>query len=154
MDSGKVGSISYKTCWCHKQNWLFNFMVSYLHSFNPCMSINENGKYSSYKGKRIRKETIYFNFRLVIGVHNFNHINEFVYITRLATSRINLRRTHLWRRFKDIKLRLLFNLFETLVTSWIVENMSSAVLFLIASDWFSPIIASKTFCLWFLRIVV
>ena len=27
--------------WCYQQNLLFNFMVSYLYSFNPCISISE-----------------------------------------------------------------------------------------------------------------
>ena len=49
---------------------------------------------SSYKGKRIRLETIYFSFKLDIGVHNFNHVNEFVSITKLKNIPINLRRAN------------------------------------------------------------
>ena len=50
-------------------------------------------------------------------------------------------------KFKDIKARLLFNLYETSITSRMVENVCNIVLFLIAADWFSPIIASKVFCM-------
>ena len=35
-----------------------------------------------------------------------------------------------------------------------VENKFNIVLFLIASDWLSTVIASKAFCTWFLKIVV
>ena len=51
---------------------------------------------SSYKVKRIRLETIYFSFRLDIGIHNNNHVNEFVSVTKLKKGRINLRR-NLWK---------------------------------------------------------
>ena len=37
-----------KKWWCHCQNLLFNFMVSYLYSFNPCIIINEIGKYLTH----------------------------------------------------------------------------------------------------------
>ena len=52
---------------------------------------------SSYKCERIRLETIYFSFRLDIGVRNFNHMNEFFPITKLKKDRINLWRTNLWQ---------------------------------------------------------
>ena len=58
------------------------------------------------------------------------------------------------QKFKDIKARLLFNLFETSITSQIVENVCNIILFLVVRDWLSPIIASKIFCIWFLKIVV
>ena len=47
------------------------------------------------------------------------------------------------RKFKDIQVRLLFKLYETSITSRMVENVCNIVLLLIAADWFSPIIASK-----------
>ena len=74
--------IPLKKSWWFYQNLLFSFMASYLYSFNPSISINENGKYR------------------------------------------------------------------------IVENVCNIVLFLVATDWFSPIIVSKVFCIWFLRIAV
>ena len=58
---------------------------------------------------------MYFSFRLDIGVRNF----------------------------KDIKAR--FDLYGTSIASWIVENVCNIVLFLVATDWFSPIIASNFF---------
>ena len=51
------------------------------------------------------------------------------------------------QKFKDIQARLLFNLCETSVTSRMVENVCNFVPFLIAADWFSPIIASKVVCI-------
>ena len=51
------------------------------------------------------------------------------------------------RKFKDIQARLLFNLCETSVTSRMRENVCNFVPFLIAADWFSPIIASKVVCI-------
>ena len=45
---GKAGNVSKGKWWCHQQNLLFNFMVSYLYFFNPCISISENGKYLSH----------------------------------------------------------------------------------------------------------
>ena len=47
------------------------------------------------------------------------------------------------RKFKDIKAR--FDLYGTSITSRIVENMCNIVLFLVATDWASPIIESKVF---------
>ena len=43
------------------------------------------------------------------------------------------------RKFKDIKVR--FDLYGTSITSQIVENVCNIVLFLVTTDWFSPIIA-------------
>ena len=40
--------IPLKKWWCYHQNLLFNFIVSYLHSFNPCISISEDGRYLSH----------------------------------------------------------------------------------------------------------
>ena len=42
---------------------------------------------SLHKDKGIRKEGNYFNFRLDFSERNFNHVNEFVCITRLLQSR-------------------------------------------------------------------
>ena len=51
------------------------------------------------------------------------------------------------RKFKDIQARLLFNLCETSIRSRLVGKVCNIVLFLIAADLFSPIIASKVFCM-------
>ena len=51
------------------------------------------------------------------------------------------------QKFRDVKARLLFNLYETSIASRMVENVRNIVLILIAADWFSPIIASKAFCI-------
>ena len=84
-------------------------MVSYLYSFNPCISISENAKYLSRSNVSRHSwewewtplanfsETIYFSFRLNIGVCNFNHVDKLVSITKLKKGRINLRRTYLWQ---------------------------------------------------------
>ena len=53
---------------------------------------------------------------------------------------------------KDITERLLFSFFDTSIMSQIVERRCKFILFLIASDWFSPIIVSTVFCIRFLRI--
>ena len=47
-----------------------------------------------------------------------------------------------------------FKLYGTLITSRIVKNVCNIVLFLVATDLLSAIIASKVFCIWFVRIVV
>ena len=39
--SSKAGNISLRQMWCYQQNLLFNFLVSYLYSFNSCTSISE-----------------------------------------------------------------------------------------------------------------
>ena len=41
MYSGKAGNISKGKWWCHQQNFLFNFMLSYLYIYNPCIRIIE-----------------------------------------------------------------------------------------------------------------
>ena len=40
--------IPLKKSWWFYQNLLFSFMASYLYSFNPSISINENGKYLNH----------------------------------------------------------------------------------------------------------
>ena len=35
------------------------------------------------KGERVRQNITYFNFRLNIGVSNLNHVNEFVFKTKI-----------------------------------------------------------------------
>ena len=50
-------------------------------------------------------------------------------------------------KLKDIKARLLFNLYVTSVISPMVEKMCNIVLFLMAADWFSPIFAHEFFCI-------
>ena len=53
-------------------------MISYLYFYNSCVSINENCKYLTpiIRVKGLDKETISFNFRLDIGISNFNDIDE------------------------------------------------------------------------------
>ena len=46
------------------------------------------------------------------------------------------------QKFKDIQIRLLFSVCETSITCRMVK-MCAILLFLIAADWFSPIISSK-----------
>ena len=36
------------------------------------------------EGKRVRYETIYFDFRLDIDESNLNHVNEFIPVTELT----------------------------------------------------------------------
>ena len=48
-------------------------------------------------------------------------------------------------KFKDIKVR--FNVYETSITSRMAENVCISFQFLIVTDWFSPVIASKVFCI-------
>ena len=72
-------------------------MASCLYTFHPRININENCKYlcrsnewqqwewtartkSLGKGERVR----YFNFALDIGVKNLNHVNVFVFVTKLT----------------------------------------------------------------------
>ena len=76
-------------------------MISYLYSFNPRVGINENCKYfiaalifnniesghprwtpHILMAKDLDKETIYFNFRLDIGITKFNDMDEFVSVTK------------------------------------------------------------------------
>ena len=58
------------------------------------------------------------------------------------------------KKSKDITARFLINLIDTSIASQMVERACNIVLFLIEVDWFLPIIASKVFCIRFLRIVV
>ena len=54
---------------------------------------------------------------------------------------------------KDIAERLLFNLFDSSIKTQIVERMciySKVILFLIASDWCSPIIVTRSKVFWHL----
>ena len=79
-------------------------MISYLYSFNPCAGINENCTYfiaeliynniesectrlSPIRVKRLDKETIYFSFRLDIGITNFNNMDEFFSVTKYMKGR-------------------------------------------------------------------
>ena len=79
-------------------------MISYMYSFNPCVGINENCKYfiaaliynniesehprwTLIRVKRLDKETIYFNFRLDIGITDFNDMDEFVSVTKQGRQR-------------------------------------------------------------------
>ena len=75
-------------------------MISYLYFYNPRVGINENCKYfiaaltynniesrhpqwtPSIRVKGLDTETIYFNFRLGIGITNFNYMDEFVPVTK------------------------------------------------------------------------
>ena len=41
-----------------------------------------NYKWTLIRVKRLDKETIYFNFRLDIGITNFNDMDEFVSVTK------------------------------------------------------------------------
>ena len=52
---------------------------------------------------------------------------------------------------KDITERFLFSDFETSIMSQI-ERVCKIILFLIASDWCSPVIESNGFCIRLLRI--
>ena len=56
------------------------------------------------------------------------------------------------QKFKDVQARLLLKLCETSVTSRMVENVCNMVLFWIAVDMFSPIIASKAVYISFLSV--
>ena len=79
-------------------------MVSYLHSFDSCVGVNKVSKYpgcnnvqqhggwtslknASHKGKKVRWEAIYFDFRLDVGVCNFNHVNGIISKTKFLQSR-------------------------------------------------------------------
>ena len=76
-------------------------MISYLYFYNPGVGINENCKYFiaariynniesgqpqstlTIKVKGLDgKETIYFNFRLDIGITNFNDMDESAPVTK------------------------------------------------------------------------
>ena len=76
-------------------------MISHLYSFKPCVGINKNCEYfiatlihnNIESGhlwwtppilmvKGLDKETIYFNFRLDIGITNLNAIDEIFSVTK------------------------------------------------------------------------
>ena len=81
-------------------------MISYLYFYNPRVDINENCKYfiaaliynniesghpqwpPKIKVKGLDKETIYFNFRLNIGITNFNDMDEFATVTKHERQRM------------------------------------------------------------------
>ena len=49
--------------------------------------------------------------------------------------------------FEDITETLLFNLFDILTTSQIIESACKIVLFLIAADCFSFVIVTEVYCM-------
>ena len=67
-------------------------------------------------------------------------MNEFVSISELMQSRKDKINS------KDITERFLFNLFESSIMTQILERVySKVIIFLIASDWCSPIIVTNNF---------
>ena len=67
-------------------------------------------------------------------------MNEFVSISELMQSRKDKINS------KDITERFLFSLFDSSIMTQIVERVySKVIIFLIALDWCSPIIATKVF---------
>ena len=66
-------------------------------------------------------------------------MNEFVSISELMQSRKDKINS------KDITERFLFSLFDSSIMTQIVERVYSKVIFLIASDWCSPIIVTNVF---------
>ena len=76
-------------------------MISYMYFYNPCVGINKNCKYfiaaliynntesrqpqltPTIRVKGLDKETIYFNFRLDIGITNLNNMDEIAPLTKL-----------------------------------------------------------------------
>ena len=74
-------------------------------------------------------------------------MNEFVLISELMQNRKGKINS------KDIAERLLFSLFDSSIKTQIVERMciySKVILFLIASDWCSPIIVTRSNVFWHL----
>ena len=75
-------------------------MISYLYFYNPRVGINENCNYfivsltynniesghpqwtPTIRVKGLNKETIHFNFRLDIGITNFNYKEGFAAVTK------------------------------------------------------------------------
>ena len=83
------------------------------------------------------KEAMYFNSRFDIGICN---VNRFVSISELLQNRKDKINS------KDITERFLFSLFDSSVMTQIVERVySKVIIFLIASDWCSPIIVTNVF---------
>ena len=66
-------------------------------------------------------------------------MNEFVSISEL----MQIRKDKI--NSKDITERFLFSLFDSSIMTQIVERVYSKVIFLIASDWCSPIIVTNVF---------
>ena len=67
-------------------------------------------------------------------------MNEFVSISELMQSRKDKINS------KDITERFLFSLFDSSIMTQIVERVySKVIIFLIASDWCSPIIVTNVF---------
>ena len=79
-----------------------SLILLYLYTFNSRIDINKNCNCSGHNnaqqhlewttmtksldnGKSVRKETIYFNFRLDIGVSILNKVNEFFPVTKVTT---------------------------------------------------------------------
>ena len=108
-----------------------------------------------------------FSFRLDIGVRNFNLVYKFVSITKLKNGTINLQITNLWQSKLTKSVKSQYTLWKihknsntfkedcylTYVKHQLhVEWWKTCVilLFLIAADGLSPIIAFKVVCIWFL----
>ena len=96
------------------------------------------------EGKRVRQETIYFNFRLDIGGTNLNHVNQFILLTKLTKeneipekmkSQPTLSKT--FRKSKEINVKGLSSVLKTSIESCIIERVCNIILFLIAINWFS-----------------
>ena len=159
-------------------------MVSYLYFFNPCISVIENGRYLSHSSiqqyesghpwrtphitvKGSDRRPFFFSFRLDTGVRSFNFVNKFVSITKLKNGRINLQIANLWQSKLTKAVKSQCTLWKIHENSKIFKQdcyltyvkhqwwkMCVILLFLIVAEWFSPIIASKVVCIWFLGIVV
>ena len=96
---------------------------------------------------------MYVNFRLDVGLCNFNHANEFFSISKLLQIRRDKIPIHSTKGFEDIAERFLFNLFDTSTISQIIESACKIVLLLIAADCFSFVIVAEVYCIQFLRIL-
>ena len=82
---------------------------------------------------------MYFIFSFNIRLCNLN-VNELVSISELLQNRKDKINS------KDITERFLFSLLDSLIMTQIVERVySKVIIFLIASDWCSPIIVTNAF---------
>ena len=82
---------------------------------------------------------MYFIFSFNIRLCNLN-VNELVSISELLQNRKDKINS------KDITERFLFNLFDSSIMTQIVKTVySKVIIFLIASDWCSPIIVTNVF---------
>ena len=82
---------------------------------------------------------MYFIFSFNIRLCNLN-VNELVSISELLQNRKDKINS------KDITERFLFSLFDSSVMIQIVERVcSKVIIFLIASDWCSPLIVTNVF---------